>query len=154
MLNHLRFRRSDIVFAYPPESAESMIHVYMVWFPCGKVAFTSASDFHNGADCKMMFAVIFNNSYAVALLNSHVTPPLHLGAKFVAFQALFSSAYSNFHARHTKTILLVRFLKFAGSDQNSKWQNYCPQQKFDICLMDTLYTHRKIGHKMFLRFYE
>ena len=53
-----------------------MIHVNVVWFPCGKIAFTSAANFHNGADCKVMPAVIFNNSYAVALLNSHVTPPI------------------------------------------------------------------------------
>ena len=53
-----------------------MIHVNMVWFPCGKIAFTSASDFNNGANRKMMSAVIFNNSHAVALLDSHVTPPI------------------------------------------------------------------------------
>ena len=76
MVRHPCFRRSDIVFAYPPEAAKSMIHVNMVWFPCGKIAFTSASDFNNGANRKMMSAVIFNNSYAVALLNFHVTPPI------------------------------------------------------------------------------
>ena len=147
MLNHLRFRRCDIVFAYPPESAESMIHVYMVWFPCGKVAFSSAANFHNGTDCKVMPAVIFNNSHAVALLDFHVTPPSPLGAKFVALNYLTVRPIraSNVHAQQQESGLSVLPCWNMGDYHNSRPLTF---PKFCIYASDNLRnrhycTHRK-----------
>ena len=92
-----------------------MIHVYVVWLPCGKIAFTSAANFHNGADCKVMPAVIFNNSHAVALLNSHVTPPI------VHYIILFCRG--QVHQLHDFTIhhlMIPQTAKWRADDSDSR----------------------------------
>ena len=92
-----------------------MIHVNVVWFPCGKVAFTSAANFHNGADCTVMPAMIFNNSHAVALLNFHVTPPI------VHYITLFCRG--QVHQLHDFTIhhlMIPQTAKWRADDSDSR----------------------------------
>lgn len=71
MSNHLRFRWNNISFIYPPESTIPVVHVRMVWFPSGKIAFSRTSDFNDGSNRKVVSAVIFNDFNKVALPDFH-----------------------------------------------------------------------------------